>query len=59
MAISAWFLCSFGRPSRSLVAYHLKRGGMPLHYAFGVNFQTGATTDIHGIWAKGCDILDN
>ena len=36
-AIFAWFLCSFGPPSRDLVAYHLESGGMPLHDAVGVN----------------------
>ena len=38
-AILAWFLCSFGSPSRALVVYHLERGGMPFHGAFWVETQ--------------------
>ena len=37
IAILAWFLCSFGLPSHALATYHLERGGIPLHDAFGVN----------------------
>ena len=45
--IFAWFLCSFGPPSLSLVAYYLERGGMPLHGdAVGVNCKKGAATGI-------------
>ena len=36
--IVALFLCSCRPPSRSLVAYHLKWGGMPLHDAAWVNW---------------------
>ena len=43
--IFAWFICSFGPPSH-VMAYRLERGGMPLHDTFGVNCETGATTDI-------------
>ena len=49
---------SFGPPSRALADYHLKRGGMPLHAAVGVNCKKGANTKIKvqvpGIRAKGC-----
>ena len=55
--IFAWFLCSFGPPSRSLVAYQLERGGMPLHDVVGVNCRKDATTDIKAqvpsIWLRG------
>ena len=46
--IFAWFLCSFGLPSRALVAYHLERGGMPLHDAVVVNCRKGATIENEG-----------
>ena len=38
-------LLSFGPPSCALVDYHLERGGMQLHDAFGVNCKIGATTE--------------
>ena len=41
-AIFAWYLCSFGPLFHALVAYHLERGGMPLHDAVGVNCKKGA-----------------
>ena len=44
-AIFAWFLCSFGTPSRSLVGCR-KMGGMPLHDTVVVYFKNGATADI-------------
>ena len=57
-AIIALFLCFFGPPSRTLVAYHLERGAMPLHDAVGVNRDKCATTEYQGqvpkIWAKRC-----
>ena len=28
--------------------YHLERGGMPLHDAFGINCKKGATTEYQG-----------
>ena len=28
--------------------YHLERGGMPLHYAVGINCKMGATTENQG-----------
>ena len=57
-AISAWFLCTFGPPSRTLVAYPLERGGMPFHDEVVVNCKNGAPTadikeELHSIWAKG------
>ena len=42
VAVFAWFLCSFGPLSRALVAYHLGRVGMPLHYVVGVKCENGA-----------------
>ena len=45
-AIFSWFLCSFVAFSYALVAYHLQRGGIPLHDAVGVNSKKGATTDV-------------
>ena len=44
--ISAWILCSFGPPSRTLVADHTEMGVMPVHDAVGVNCENGATADI-------------
>ena len=32
--------------------YHLKRGGMPLHDAVGINFKKGATTENQGSGVK-------
>ena len=56
MAIFAWFMCSFGLPSRTLLAYHLEKGGMQLHDAIGVNCKRCTTTDIKAHvpskWAK-------
>ena len=43
--IFAWFVFSFVPPSRALVAYHLERGGMPLHDAVGVNCTKVITTE--------------
>ena len=43
---------SFWLPSRSLVAYHMERGGMLLHDAVGVNCKTGAATENQGTSAK-------
>ena len=58
-AIFAWFLCSFGPPSRALGTYlHVERGGMPFHDAVGINCKKAATTELKAhepsIWAKGC-----
>ena len=39
-------MCSFGPPSRDLMAYHLEWDGMPSYAAVGVNCKNGATTDI-------------
>ena len=39
VAIFAWFMRSFGQPSRVLVVYHLERVGMPLHDAVGVSYK--------------------
>ena len=50
-AIFIWFLCYFGPPSRSQVAYHVDRDRMPLH-AVGVNYKKGANTENLG--AGGC-----
>ena len=44
-AIFAWHMCSFGPPSR---AHHMKRGGMQLHEAAGINCKKGATTENQG-----------
>ena len=44
----ACFRCSFGLPSRVLVAYHLERSGMPLHDAVVVNCKKAATTKNQG-----------
>ena len=44
--IFAWFLAYFRPPSRTQVAYHLDRGGMPFHDTVGVNCEKGAATDI-------------
>ena len=44
--IFARFLCSFGPPSRALVAYHLEIDDIPLRGAVGVNYRKCATTDI-------------
>ena len=46
-AIFAWCLCSFGPPSRALVAYHPERSGMPLHDAVGIKCENDAKTDIN------------
>ena len=40
-AIFAWFLCSFGPPFGTLLAYHMERSGMPFHDAVGVNSKNG------------------
>ena len=32
--------------------YHLERGGMPLHDAFGINYKNGATTENQGTDVK-------
>ena len=50
--IFAWFLCSFGPPSSTLVAYHLLRGGIPLYDAVGLNCKKGTTIENHsaGAW---------
>ena len=45
MTIFAWFLCTFGLPSHTHVAYHLERGGMTLHDSVGVNCEMGTTTE--------------
>ena len=37
--IFAWFLSSFGPLSLVLAAYHLVRGGMPLHDLVGVTIK--------------------
>ena len=42
--------------------YHLKRGGMPLRDAVGVNCEMDATTEnqcagVTSIWAKGCILI--
>ena len=44
----AWFLCSFGPPSRASGFFHLETGGMPLHDAVGVNSKKGETTENQG-----------
>ena len=44
-------LRSFGPPSGALVDYHLKRGGIPLHDAVGVNYKRGATNENQGAGA--------
>ena len=50
------FLCSFGPPSRTLVAHLFETGGIELHDAVGVNSNKEATTDIKlqvpGVWDK-------
>ena len=43
----ALLLRYFGPLVRSLVAYHLVRGGMPLHDAVEVNCEKGAAIDIN------------
>ena len=52
MVTFAWFLCSFGPPSYTLV-----RGWMPLHATVLVNYKRGTNTNIKAqvssIWAKG------
>ena len=50
-AIFEWFLCCFGLPSSALVAYHLKRGGMPLHGAVGANCEKGESSENQGAGA--------
>ena len=53
---------SFWPPFRALVAYHLERGGMPLHDAVGVRSKNVAITHMkvqaNSIWAKEW-MLDN
>ena len=55
-AIFSWFLCSFRAPSRTLVAYERKRGGMPLHNTIWVNCKNIIKAQVPSIWAKGCMI---
>ena len=33
----AWCICSFRRPFLSLMAYHMGKGGNPLHDTLGLN----------------------
>ena len=39
-------------------AYHMERGGMPLHDAIGINCKKGELlkikAQVSSIWAKGC-----
>ena len=44
-------LRSFGPPSRVLVDYQLRRSGMPLQYAVGVNCAMDETPENQGIGA--------
>ena len=56
--VFTWFLCSFGPPSRILLAYHMEKSGMQLHDVVGVHFKNGATTDnkaqVPSICAEEC-----
>ena len=53
----------FGQPSLSLVAYHLERGGMPLHDAVGVTVKRAQLLNIKAqvssAWAKKCMLGKN
>ena len=60
-AIFAWFLCSFGPPSRALGAYTPKeQWDMLFHDGVGVNGEKRVTTEIQAqepsIWAKSCTL---
>ena len=50
-AIYSGILCLFEQPSNTLVAYLLKTGKMPLHYAVAVNCIVDANTGNQDIGA--------
>ena len=57
-AIFACFLCCCGPLSHAVMAYHMERGGMPIHDAVEVNCKKSSTTcikaQVPSIWVKGC-----
>ena len=49
-AIFDWFLCSFGKPSHTLVAYDLEKGGILLHAVVEASYGSGSKTAWSMVW---------